>query len=61
MATFLAVHNDPACTEACRASVAEALRAFSIETVVAYSAKSDVSAQLASGLDTHAKLFAPVA
>jgi len=41
-------------------SVAEALRAFSIETVVAYSANSDVSAQVASGLDTHTKLFAPV-
>ena len=26
VATFLAVHYDPACTEACRASVAEALR-----------------------------------
>jgi len=41
-------------------SVSEALRAFSIETVVAYSAKSEVSKSVADGLDSRTKLFAPL-
>ena len=42
-------------------SISEALRAFSIETVVAYSAKHEVSGQVAVGLNTETKLFAPLA
>ena len=43
-------------------SVAEALRAFSIETVVAYSAKDKTSGSVALALDKHkeTELFAPV-
>ena len=41
-------------------SVSEALRAFSIETVVAYSAKDEAAARVATGLDEHARLFAPL-
>ena len=41
-------------------SVAEALRAFSIETVVAYTAKDTTSAKVARGLNDHTKLFAPL-
>ena len=41
-------------------SVAEALRAFSIETVVAYPAKDGVAEKVATGLDAHAALLAPV-
>jgi len=41
-------------------SVTEALRAFSIETVVAYSSKDEVAARVATGLDQHAALFAPM-
>ena len=41
-------------------SVMEALRAFSIETVVAYTAKDEVSAKVATGLEAHTKLFAPL-
>ena len=42
-------------------SVTEALRAFSIETVVAYTAKDEAAARVAVGLDAHAAMFAPVA
>ena len=42
-------------------SVAEALRTFSIETVVAYSAKDATAEKVATGLDAHTTLFAPVA
>lgn len=41
-------------------SVTEALRAFSVETVVAYPAKDTASKQIADGLDQHAALFAPL-
>ena len=41
-------------------SVTEALRAFSVETVVAYSAKDETAKGVAAGLDEHAALFAPV-
>ena len=41
-------------------TVMEALRAFSIETVVAYTAKDEVSAKVATGLEAHTKLFAPL-
>tara|TARA_B100000524_G_C23483685_1_gene310727 strand:- start:196 stop:417 length:222 start_codon:yes stop_codon:yes gene_type:complete len=39
-------------------SVKEALRSFSIETVVAHSSKDDVSAKVAKGLDSSTKFFA---
>ena len=39
-------------------SVAEALRAFSIETVVAYSAKDETAKSVARGLDTRTALLA---
>ena len=42
-------------------SVGEALRAFSIETVVAYPTKDANAAQVAKGLDTTTSLFAPLA
>ena len=42
-------------------SVGEALRAFSIETVVAYPAKDETAKQVSTGLDAHTKLFAPLA
>jgi hypothetical protein len=42
------------------AQVAEALRAFSIETVVSYSAKDETAAQVATGLDSHASMLAPL-
>ena len=41
-------------------SVMEALRAFSIETVVAYSAKDATAGKVAAGLEEHTSLFAPV-
>ena len=41
-------------------SVSEALRAFSVETVVAYPAKDAASAAVAAGLDTRAAFFAPL-
>ena len=41
-------------------SVAEALRAFSVETVVAYAAKDETSQRVASGLDTRSAFLAPV-
>ena len=41
-------------------SVAEALRAFSIETVVAYTAKDETAKSVARGLDEHAAMFAEV-
>ena len=41
-------------------SVTEALRAFSVETVVAYTAKDETSRSVAAGLEQHTKLFAPV-
>ena len=41
-------------------SVTEALRAFSIETVVAYSAKDATSEKVAKGLDAHVAMFAPL-
>jgi len=42
-------------------SVGEALRAFSIETVVAYPTKDANAAQVAKGLDATTSLFAPLA
>ena len=42
-------------------SVTEALRAFSIETVVAYPAKDATAAKVATGLDAHVPMFAPLA
>jgi hypothetical protein len=42
-------------------SVTEALRAFSTETVVAYSAKDETSAAVAKGLDRTAALLQPLA
>ena len=41
-------------------SVAEALRAFSVETVVAYSAKDGVAAEVARGLDGETAMLAPL-
>jgi len=41
-------------------SVTEALRAFSVETVVAYPAKDAASAAVAAGLDSRAAFFAPI-
>ena len=41
-------------------SVTEALRAFSIETVVAYTAKDEASSIVATGLEKETKLFAPL-
>jgi len=41
-------------------SVTEALRAFSVETVVAYPAKDAAAATVAAGLEQHAAFFAPV-
>jgi len=41
-------------------SVTEALRAFSVETVVAYPAKDAASAAVATGLDSRASFFAPL-
>lgn len=41
-------------------SVTEALRAFSVETVVAYPAKDTASAAVAAGLDSRAAFFAPL-
>ena len=41
-------------------SVTEALRAFSVEVVVAYSAKDEASQLVASGLDKHTSVFQPV-
>lgn len=41
-------------------SVTEALRAFSIETVVAYSAKDAVATKVAAGLDERTALFTPL-
>ena len=41
-------------------SVTEALRAFSVETVVAYPAKDAASAAVAAGLDSRAAFFAPL-
>ena len=41
-------------------SVTEALRYFSIETVVAYTATDHTSKAVAQGLDAHTALFAPV-
>ena len=41
-------------------SVTEVLRAFSIETVVAYQAKDAASAAVAAGLDSRAAFFAPL-
>lgn len=42
-------------------SVAEALRAFSVETVVAYSAKDETAKGVARGLDGEATMFAALA
>ena len=42
-------------------SVAEALRAFSVETVVAYPAKDETAKRVARGLDSTTNMFAPVA
>ena len=41
-------------------SVAEALRAFSVETVVAYPAKDETARRVAHGLDSTTNMFAPV-
>jgi glyceraldehyde-3-phosphate dehydrogenase (NADP+) len=41
-------------------SVSEVLRAFSVETVVAFTAKDEVASKVATGLDAHAAIFAPV-
>merc|ERR1712050_70689 len=41
-------------------SVTEALRAFSIETVVAYPSKDAVAKRVATGLDSQTNLFAPL-
>ena len=41
-------------------SVIDALRAFSVETVVAYPSKDDSSAEVASGLDSATSFFAPL-
>jgi hypothetical protein len=43
-----------------RVVVSRGWQAFSIETVVAYSAKSEVSKSVADGLDSRTKLFAPL-
>lgn len=42
-------------------SVTEALRSFSIETVVAHSTKDEISKEVAKGLDSNTKFFAMVA
>ena len=41
-------------------SVTEALRALSVETVVAYPAKDEASAAVARGLDSRSQFLAPV-
>ena len=41
-------------------SVTEAIRAFSVETVVAHAADDAVSAGVARGLDGRSAFFAPV-
>ena len=41
-------------------SVTEVLRAFSVETVVAYTAKDQVAEKVATGLDSHAAMFSPL-
>ena len=41
-------------------SVAEALRGFSVETVVAYAAASDASAAVARGVERHSAFLAPI-
>jgi hypothetical protein len=42
-------------------SVTEALRAFSVETVVAYPANKKTAKEVAHGLDAHTNFLAPVA
>ena len=42
-------------------SVSEALRAFSVETVVAYPARDASSKQLAEGLESRTAFLAPIA
>jgi len=41
-------------------SVTEALRAFSVETVIAYPAKSHIAKKVARDLDLHTNFLAPV-
>ena len=41
-------------------SVSEALRGFSVETVVAYAANNDVSAAVAAGVDAKSNFLAPI-
>jgi len=42
-------------------SVTEALRAFSVEMVIAYPADREVAKEVARGLDTQTSFLAPVA
>ena len=41
-------------------SVSEALRGFSVETVVAYAANNEVSASVAAGVDSKSSFLAPL-